>query len=166
MFIGDLAQQPVLALLAAAWLQPDHDPLALHAVAVEDEMEMPLGDGLARILARDRLPGAVIPQHHRAAAILALGDRALERRIGHGMVFGADREALVVGIEAGAARDRPALEHAIQLQPEIPMEARRVVLLHHEDLAGLHRELSGRLGGAREIALGVVRGEGVGFLGQ
>jgi hypothetical protein len=35
------------------------------------------------------------------------------------MVLGVHGQALLAGHEAGAACDRPALEHAAELQPEI-----------------------------------------------
>jgi hypothetical protein len=50
-------------------------------------------------------PSAAIPDHHGAAAILALGDGALERVVFDRMVLDVDREALFVGIEAWPAGD-------------------------------------------------------------
>ena len=131
MAVVDLAQQPVLARLAAARFQADQDPLPLHPFAVEREMQMPLVD-VRRTLARNRCPGSAIPQHHRAAAIFASRNGALERRIGHRMVLGAHREALVLGVHARPARHRPAFEHAVHLDTEIEMQPRRVMLLHDE----------------------------------
>ncbi len=126
-------------------------------------MEVALFD-ILRALARDRRPSAAVPQHHRAAAIFARRDRALEIGIGQRMVLGADREALLVGVDARPARHRPALEHAVDFETEIPMEARGVVLLDDEAVAVAGLERAGGLGGLREIALGVVCGERVGHL--
>src|SRR3546814_10415321 len=65
---------------------------------------------ILRALAVDRRPGATIPQHHRAAAIFAPGDHALEIGIAHRMVFGSHRKALVGGIGARSE------EHTSELQ--------------------------------------------------
>ena len=48
------------------------------------------------------------------------------------MVFDFDRQALVVGIERRTFCHRPGLEHAIQLQPQIVMQARRGMFLDDE----------------------------------
>ncbi len=81
------------------------------------------------------------------------------------MILGADGEALVVGIDAGAARHRPAFQHAVHLQPEIPMEAGGVVFLDDEEMAGSDAPRALRLARPREIALGVVGRERIGFAG-
>ena len=81
MFVLDLAKDPVFGAIARARLQPEHHPFALHPLAVEREMEMSLLERLARVLARIGGPGAAVPQHHRAAAILTLGDGSFEGRV-------------------------------------------------------------------------------------
>jgi len=162
--VVDLAEQPVLALLAGPRFHADEQPFALHPCPVEDEMEMALVDVL-RALARDRLPGAAIPQHHAAATIFALGDHALEIGVAHRMVLGAHRESLVGGIGARPPGHRPAFKHAVDLEPEVVMEPRRIVLLDDEAPAVCLRagfNLARRLGGQLEVALGVILGKGVG----
>ena len=47
----------------------------------------------------------------------------------------ADGEAFVGGVGGGALGDGPAFQHAIELEPEIVVEAGCVVLLHHEAAA-------------------------------
>ena len=121
---------------------------------------------LARVLAGRGLPGAAVPHHHGAAAIFALGDGALEGGVGEGMVLGAHGEALVVRVEARPVRHRPALEHPVQLQPQVPVKPGRVVLLDHEAVAMapaqfLVRAL--RLVRLREISLRIIGGERIGF---
>ena len=112
--------------------------------------------------ARDRRPGATVPQHHRAAAILALGDRALKFSVGHWVVFGPHREPLVLWVEAWPTGHRPRFQHAVDLDPEVPVEPRGVVLLNDELIAGLAGLLlARRFGGQLEIALGVIGGEGI-----
>jgi hypothetical protein len=153
--IVELAEQPVLGFLLAPRLEADQQPLALHPLAIQDEVEVALIDVLGRF-AGDRRPGAIVPQHHRAAAIFALGDGPLEIGVGQRMVFGAHRQPLLVRVDARPARDGPAFQHAVHLEAEIPVQPRGIVLLHHEAIAVPRRERSGRLGGLREIALGVI----------
>src|SRR3546814_4079534 len=62
----------------------------------------------------------------------ALCRSALEGRVGKRMVLGPHREAFLARIEARPACHRPALEHAVDLEPQVPVQPRRVVLLHHE----------------------------------
>ena len=161
--ILDLAEQPVLALLARPRLHADEQPLALHPLAVQDDVDVAVLDRFDRVLAADRFPLALVPQHDGAAAIFPRRDRPLERRVGHRMVFGAHREPFVVGIGAGTARHRPAFEHAVHLEPEIPVQAGGVVLLDHEEMARLDAALALGLARLLEIALGVVGRERVGF---
>ena len=123
-----LEQQPLL--LASARLRADEVPAALQALAVQREGEMALGVGRARVAFRR--PAALVPDDHGAAAVLALGDRALEGEVLQRMVLRVDREALLPANEARAPRHRPALENAVELQPEIVVEAARVVLLDDE----------------------------------
>src|SRR5690606_27162740 len=84
--VGERAQELVLALLARLLLQPDQQPFPLLPLAFERKVEVPLVDVLPA-LAWHRLPGAAIPQHYRAAAVLALRDDPLEVGIGHRVVL-------------------------------------------------------------------------------
>ena len=61
MVVGDLAEQPVDVALLAARLEPDHQPLALHSLAMKEEVEVTFGQSLARVLAGYALPGPAIP---------------------------------------------------------------------------------------------------------
>src|SRR6185437_3166703 len=101
----------------------DQRPGAAELGAVQREFEMALGIGLGSVA--DRLPPAAVPQHDRAAAILAGRNHALELAVLDGMVLDMDGEALGVGIEARAFRHRPALEHAVELEAEIVVHAPR-----------------------------------------
>jgi bifunctional non-homologous end joining protein LigD len=91
------------------------------------------------------------------------GKSAKDLEKGH-LHFILDGEPLVVGNEARPARHCPGFEHAVHLQPQIPVQPRRVVLLDHETMAGPLRDRAGRLRGLGEIALGIVAGERVGHL--
>src|SRR5690349_16255824 len=118
---------------------------------------MALGVGLGGIA--HRLPPAAVPQHHRAAAILALGNDALERAVLDRMVLDMDSEALGIGIEARPFRHRPALEHAVELEAEIVVHAPRRMRLDDiaEPLVLAGTALrAGRLGRPGEVALAAI----------
>ena len=68
-------------------------------------------------------PVATVPQLHRAAAILSLGNGALEITILERMVLDLDRKAFVVRIERGTSRHRPGLEDAVEFEAEIVVQA-------------------------------------------
>ena len=151
-----LDEEPVLVLVARFLMHPDEMPPAVELLPMKLELEMSLGEALVRIA--DRRPCAAIPHKHRAAAVFALGDRAFERAVVERMVLDFDREPLLAGDEARAARHRPALQHAVELQPKIVMEPPRVVLLHDEAVAapGLRGDLRPRLRGGGKVALGAI----------
>jgi len=70
-----------------------------------------------------------------------------------------DREPLVGRIEAGALRYRPALERAVELEPEVVMQTGRVVLLDQIAQLACPRladRCAFRLLGLREVALGMI----------
>ena len=78
------------------------------------------------------LVAAVVPDRHRAGAVLALRDRALERAVLQRMVLGHHREVVAPGGRGHALRHGPADEHAVVLEAEVPVQARGVVLLDDE----------------------------------
>src|SRR5690606_31802992 len=75
-----LDHQPVLALLAVPGAHAHQRPLALEPLSGEPEDDLAFLEPLVEVA--DGFPGAAIPQHDRAAAILALGDGAFEAAIG------------------------------------------------------------------------------------
>src|SRR5262249_8851777 len=92
-----------------------------------------------------------------AAAVLALGDDALERGVLEGMVLDLYGEALLRGVEARALGDRPREQDAVELEAEVVVQARGGVLLDDEEVAArgaLH--LAGRLARLLEVPLPVV----------
>ena len=166
MFVLDLAEDPVLRAVAGARLQPDHDPFALHPLAIQGEVEVPLFERLARVLARVRLPGAAVPQHHSSAAILSLRDRAFEQGVAQRMILRANREALIGRVEARSTGHSPALQRSVELQAEVIVQPRGVMLLDDEALAAAPVERldpAARLRGFAEVALLVVCPERIGF---
>ncbi len=128
-----LDQQPCLVTgLAAitAAVCPDQVPASLELFAVELELEMAPFVPVLRIA--DRLPRAAIPDDDGARAVLMRRNDALEGAVLQRMVFDVHREPLLVRVEAWALGDRPAQQHAIELQPEVVMELARRVFLDHE----------------------------------
>jgi hypothetical protein len=109
---------------------------------MQDERQIAAGQIAVGIA--DRLPGPLIPKHDGAAAILALRNGPFEGPIIQRMILDMHRKTLVLGIEAGAARHRPTLENAAQLQTKIVMKPGRRVLL---DQIGMTRYFAGLLAG-------------------
>src|SRR5580692_5289299 len=155
-------EEPVGALAAGAIVAYAYQhPAAMQALALEREFQVA---GAQRLLGRFgsfRNPVAAIPELHRAAAVFACRNRSLEITVVERMVFHLDGEALIGRIIGGAASDRPGLENAIELEPQVVMQAPRRVLLDDETqpFRRCDRGLAARLGGLREVALLAVSGE-------
>src|SRR6266516_3060231 len=121
-----LDQQPVLLRPGAnqgiASVQPD---------AVETELDLAALERFCRraLLELERAP---VPDHHRAAAVLALGDGALEVVVADRMVLDMSGESLFRRVQGWTLRDGPADENAVHFQAEVVMESRRPVLLDDE----------------------------------
>ena len=83
------------------------------------------------------------------------------------VVFDLHRQPPNGRIEARALRYGPRLHHAVELQAEVVVEVARRVLLDDEvqGPAARLRDLAGRFGGAGEVTLRVVLGEGRGRRG-
>src|SRR5262245_54605592 len=117
---------------------------------------MSLLDGLTGVLAGIGDPASLVPQHHRATTIFALGDGALELTIVDRMVLDVHRKPVLVWIAARALGHRPALRHPIEFEPEVPVEPRRCMLLHDKAVARALELASLGLLRFSEVALAVV----------
>ena len=133
-FIAMFDQQPIVALTVARAivLETHQHPAALQFFSGENEFEFAVAKCLLGIFVTERRPEAAIPQHHRAAAVLAFGNGAFEIAVVEGMVFDFDRQPLVIGIDRRTLGNRPGLEHAVQFEPQIVMQPRRVMFLNDE----------------------------------
>src|SRR5260370_26700020 len=129
-------------------------PQPLEPLAVQFEREMALRQGLVRVM--KRIPIAAIPYHHRAAAIFALGDSALEFEIFERMVLRANRKAFFRGNEAGPLWDSPAQQHAVQFQTKVEVNTPRVMLLDDKSGSGAKVRAIIGLGSSREVTLRAV----------
>ena len=72
-----------------------------------------------------RRVGALVPDDDLAAAVVPLRDDALEAAVVVRVVLDVRRHALVLRVQRRAVRHRPRLEHAVDLEPEVPVHARR-----------------------------------------
>ena len=78
------------------------------------------------------LKSAAVPDHHRAGAVVAFGDGALEAAVVQRMVFGLHGQALVGGIERRPLGHGPGYQHAADFEAKVIVQAPRGVLLHDE----------------------------------
>src|SRR5262245_43996712 len=98
-------------------------PAAVQLLAVEREGEIALLEALVRIVLG--MPAPTVPDQHGAAAVLALRDRTFERVVLDRVILDLHGKPLLAGIEARTARDRPALHHAVELEPQVVVQAAR-----------------------------------------
>ncbi len=161
-----LDEQPLVLLVAAGAASVDQDPAAHEALAGEPELELALLEARARVA--HRLPTAGVPEHHRAAAVLALGDGALEVAVLDGVVLDVHGEPPDLGVEARPLGHGPADEDAVEFEPQVVVQAARGVLLDAEQAAGQALRAAGfgpglgrtlGLGGLAEVALAPVRAQ-------
>ena len=96
-FVAVLDQEPVGALAAVAVApHPHQNPAALQLVAVQGELQVALLEAALGVIG---FPGAAIPQHDGAAAILAFGNGAFEITVIERVILDLDRQPLVVRID-------------------------------------------------------------------
>src|SRR5205085_5513037 len=117
-------QQPVVAPVAIARAHAHEHEAAMEALAVELEDEMAVA--IARMRVADRRPGAVIPDVDMARTVVAFGNVAVEPGIRDRMVLDMHGEALLAGRLARLARDGPALQHTVQLEAKVVVQAPRL----------------------------------------
>src|SRR4030095_1702647 len=128
---ASLAQEPArTAAIALAWLHPHEMEAPAQLLAGQREVELARSEATPRI--SDRVPEAAAPAAAAPPAILALRNHALEPRVVERVVLGLGGHPPLACHQARPFRNRPALQHAIELEPEIPVHAARGVLLHHE----------------------------------
>src|SRR6266850_3084076 len=157
--VAMLDQQPVGPLAAIAVVAHAHQhPTAMKLVAMQRKFQIALLEAPLRVVG---FPIAAVPELHGAAAILVLWNGAFEIAVVQWMIFHLHRQPLVMRIQRGAARDRPGLEDAVELQPEIVVQPAGVMLLDHEPslLRRRYLALPAWFRGLFEIALFSVGGE-------
>ena len=92
----------------------------------------PFSMAASRVVGAGRLPRAPVPDDHVAAAVLALGDDALEVEVLDRVVLDVHREPPRLRVERRPLRHRPAGQHAVDLEPEVVVQAAGPVALHDE----------------------------------
>src|SRR5205814_8492355 len=75
---------------------------------------------------------ALVPDLDSPSPIICLRNRSLEVEIAQRMVRHLHRQSLDARLCRRTLWHSPALQYPIQLQPEIPVESSRVMLLNHE----------------------------------
>src|SRR5438552_8654870 len=81
---------------------------------------------------------ALVPHLDSPSPIFSLGNCSLEVEIAQRMVGHLHRQSLDARLCRRTLWHSPALQYPIQLQPEIPVESSRVMLLNHEAKATRH----------------------------
>src|SRR2546426_6048564 len=79
--------------------------------------------------------GAFVPDLDSPSPIFSLGDRSLEVEIAQRVVGHFHRQSLDARLCRRTLWHSPALQHPIQLQPEIPVQSCRVMFLNHKTKA-------------------------------
>src|SRR6185437_93572 len=95
------------------------------ALAVQRDLD------LAR-LPLEHLVGAPVPDLHRPRAVLALGYLAMEVHVLERMVLRPHGQVVFLGRLRQALGHGPRGQHAVALQAQVPVQARRRVLVHDE----------------------------------
>src|SRR5690606_22582587 len=113
--IALLEQNPTFLLILV--LKSGQHPAPGQLLARQPELEIAGFEALFDIVHRG--PDTAIPDDHRAAAILALGDNTLEIGIFERVILSADGVSLVFGIERGSLGHGPTEQDTIMLQTQI-----------------------------------------------
>src|ERR1022692_122810 len=92
---------------------------------VQHDLDLGIGPFLQLVL-------ALVPDADLAAAVLALPDVAFEAPVLQRVILGMDGEVVSLRVLRHALRQGPRHQDAVSLEPEIPVQRPRVVLLHHE----------------------------------
>ena len=140
---------PVLGLLLPA--DREQRVARVDSLAVECDLD------LAR-LPLQRLVCAVVPDRHRAGAVVAGRYLARELEVLQRVVLGVRRDEVDLRFERHAARQRPRDEDTVALEAKVPVEAPRRVLVDYKARLriGFAGFLAGRLRRVREVAPSLV----------
>ena len=141
-FVLALDEEPVFSLGIAGSVaaQAYKMPAALKPLAMEIEGQVAALEIALRI--PNRLPCAFVPEHHGAAAILALGYSTLEGPVVERGIFNMHGKAFVFRVEAWTLSHGPAFQNAVEFEPKIVVQARCGMLLDEVALPGRPMALS------------------------
>ncbi len=158
-----LYEQPFVRRAPGTYQRPG----ALQFVSAKEHRDLPYSDalphpgfGLVAVVERQlasliRRIGARIPDDHLARAVLAFRDHSLERCVIERMVLHHHSQPLVTRVQRGPFRHRPRLQHAIDFEAVVIVQASSGVLLNHKDErpAAFFLGAGSRLWRAFEVAL-------------
>ena len=132
------------AVVSAAPTRANDVPVTDQLFAEESDVEVALLEHRVLLAARDRVVRAAVPDEHVAGAVLLVGDAPFELVVGHRVVLGLNRQTARGRVVARALRHRPAHHRPVDFEPEVVVQAPRVVFLHDEHGADLgHRRGTG-----------------------
>ena len=156
--VAALDQDPVVAP------GPGERPAAVELRPVEPHGQVAVVDPLPHAHGRGVVFGEVaigprVPDDHGSGAVVPTGDVALERAIVERVVLDVHGETLDLRVVGRALGHGPRRHHAVDLEPEVVVEAAGMVLLHDERRPGAAAHLAARLGGAVESSLLLVAPE-------
>src|SRR4029434_4657926 len=118
--------------------------------AVQGELERALPVAGARVAVR--LPPAAVPDHDAAGPVVPFRDHALEPSLLYRMIRDVHRQPLLAWHRLRLLGNGPALEHPVQLQTEIIVQAGgRVALDDEGQAAGGASPAAPRLRRGREV---------------
>src|SRR5205814_824195 len=123
-------QQPVVLAASIAWLHPHERPPSTQPPPREIEFQMAVSQSLPRVA--DRPPCAAIPDIDMSGAVLTGWNVAFESRVIERVILDFDRKPPGADVFARTFRNRPAFQHAIELEPKIEMQLASLVPLNHE----------------------------------
>ncbi len=150
-----LEKEPLLVLLphshqrpTAAQLEPEQLQLQLAALVLVEW-----------VLGLERAEPTPVPHDDRSRAIVPRRDHSLEIPVFERVVFDVDGQSLLLDMGRGPLGHRPALQGAVQLQPQVVVHVPGPVLLDDETGAGrggdawCRARFAERLGGPGGVAL-------------
>ncbi len=150
-FVRAFDQEPLVLAVGGPAAHAHQMPAALEALAEEGKVELSLFQRLVRVAVRH--PSASVPNDHRAAAVLTLGNDSFPLKILHRMIFGLHGETFLAGHEAWPAGYGPAFENAVELESQIEVQTPRVVFLNDKLIAARAAAFGRGFGGLAKIAL-------------
>ena len=129
-----LDHQPFVALVA--FLQLHQHKTAAQFFSVQVKLDLSFLELLQRveITSRHVLDNkrSAVPHHHRPRAVISFRNFPLEIAVGERMIFRLHRETLVAVALRRPFRHCPRFQRPVNREPEVVMQTRSVMLLHHK----------------------------------
>src|ERR1700722_18448238 len=104
----------------------------MQALSLQREFQVARSERFLGSLGALGRPVTSIPELHRSTAVSAGGNGALEVAIVERVILHFYGQPFVGGIVRGSPRHRPGLEDTVELEPQIVVQAPRVMFLYDE----------------------------------